>query len=383
MKILHTGDWHIGTMSDPDVQAAALEIIHKAKVIIPDLIILAGDIYNGDSSPDDRNMAKDLVRQLADIAPILIIKGNHDARRDLLILGDLKAQFTIRVDEIPGTMILGDTVITTLPWFSKSAWVAARVGIDMGIESGNEAVSLLALQYLKIQVAKHPESKNLLFAHLMVSGSKIENHQPLLGEGITFGYHDLAEAGFVGGGFSHIHLAQSFGDRSTGSPEFRYPGSIAALNYGESARNKGFSVFDTDTLTFETIPLSSIARINLDAYWGPNGLGWLAPEGLPTEKGARVKVKLLIEEGYSSEDAEKAVRESPLIVEPLELKVERQTKPRDLVRAQEIAAAQTACQKLEAYWSATKTTPDEPMRADMLTITSEAETECRTKTDRR
>lgn len=388
MRILSFGDIHIGTECDPDIIEAAKKIAATAAAEKPDLIVITGDIYDGESSPSDREIARDIVTGMADIAPVQIIKGNHDSRKDLLILGSLKANYPITVHEEPSCSEYrvqdgGPVFIHYLPWFTKAAWVAGQVGIDMGITAGNDAVSLLALQYLKIQVSKRGPGKHLLYAHLMISGSRAENHQPLLGEGITFGYHDLAEAGFCGGAFGHIHLAQEFGNQEQGSPEFRYNGAIAALNYGESARNKTFSILNTETLGTKIFTIDSIARINLSASYGAAGLEWADPGDLPTESGARVKVKLLIEEGFSSDEAEQAVRSFPGIVDPLDLKVERQSKPRDTVRSQEIAAAKTACQKLEAYWAATGSTPDEPMRTDMLNITLEAETECRTKIDRK
>lgn len=376
MKILSFGDLHIGTVCDPDVEAAAKEICSKAAVICPDLIVITGDIYEGTSDPEIRQTAARIVISMANIARVAIIKGNHDIRKDLLILGKLAAKNKIMVFESPDWIqyLAEDLFVHFMPWITKASWIAGRFGADLGIEAGNQAVSLLALQYLKIQVSKGKGGKHILFSHLMVSGSKAENHQPLLGEGVTFGYHDLVEAGFSAGAFGHIHLAQSFG--SQGYPVFRYNGSIAALNYGESARNKGFSVLDTDTMQFEVYELSSIARITLDAIWDGH-LTWDSDLSI-LEKGARVRVRMLVYEGYSAADGEKSITEyfnNPEIL-PIELKIERQTKPKDQVRATEIASAQKACQKLEAYWAATATTPDEPMRTDMLQITSEIEMEC-------
>jgi DNA repair exonuclease SbcCD nuclease subunit len=377
--ILHSGDWHIGTAGvDEDIRAAVQAIATKARMEInPQLIILPGDIYDGASTPEDRNMAKDLICELAEAAPVVIIKGNHDAAKDLLILGNLAARNVIRVYEHPGTIIMGDCAIHTLPHFSKSGWIAAGISQDNGIEAGNKTVSELALNYLRAMIVKAGDQyKHLLYGHLTIKGSMLENHQPLLGESITFGYHDLIEAGFSGGGFSHIHLSQAFGDRSKGEPEFRYAGSPVALNYGESCKNKSFCVLDTETLAFTLYPLQSILRVGMEAMFDGQ-LHWTS-DGHDPVPGARIKVKLLIEDGYSADDAEEAVRRS--IAEqwpdPLELKIERQRKPRDLVRAQEIAAAQDACQKLIAYWTATNTTPEEPLRSDMLAITKEAEAEC-------
>jgi len=376
LRILSTGDWHIGSTCDEDVVSAAQELIGYAKEIKPDRIVITGDIYDSSSNPDGREKAKLLIMSAANISPVRIIKGNHDVRNDLLILGDLKSNFGIQVYEYPGIEIIPEEslVIHYLSWATKAGWIATS-GIT-GIQDGNESVSLLALTYLRSRTIEHPNYRHIIFGHLMVKGALMENHQPLLGDGITVGYHDLIEAGFSSGAFGHIHKAQSFG-LGDGAPEFRYNGSIAAMDYGESAKNKGFSVLDTDSMRFAIYQLQSVPRVNINALWN-GSLIWSTLDGLPTEAGARVKVKLMIDEGFLSRAAEEAVKSSHLIVKPLELKIEKQSRPKDAVRAAEISAAKSASDKLVAYWTATNTTPEEPLRSDMLRITQEIETECLT-----
>jgi DNA repair exonuclease SbcCD nuclease subunit len=385
MLILHTGDWHIGAGVDEDLAEAVRTISVKAKTEIkPDLIVVPGDIYDGSSTPEERNLACELILGLADIAEVIIIKGNHDISKDLIILGNLASRNKISVFETPGTVIRDDCAIHCLPHFSKAGWIAAGLGRDLTVAEGDDAVSSMALTYLRGMISSSTKAdKHLLYAHITVAGSRLENQQTIIGGGITFGYHDLAESGFAGGGFSHIHLSQCFGDRSKGSPEFRYAGSPVALNYGEYSTNKGFNVFDTDTLTFKVYQLNSVARVTLDAVWN----GTLDEEfkahvrnDIPVAP-VRLRVKLMIEEGYQSEDAREAVQEYVLHSKPpgttiKDLRIETQRQPKDMVRAQEIASAHSACQKLEAYWSATSTTPDETTKADMLRITREIEEKC-------
>jgi DNA repair exonuclease SbcCD nuclease subunit len=388
MKILSTGDLHIGTECDPDVKAACSEICSIAKKEQPNLIVLTGDIYDSTSSPTSRQTAVEIVKEYASISDVVIIKGNHDASKDLLIFNDIRGKYPISVYERPvihyGPPGRDRLSIHFLPWFTKAAWVAAKIGEDFNIETSTEAVSVLATAYLRAQIA---EAKNLgcvrhfLFGHMTIAGAKAENHQPLLGEGITLGYHDLKASGFNAGAFGHIHLGQEFGKED--EPKFIYNGAPAALNYGESCKDKRFSILDTDTMEFTFYPLKSVQRITFDAIWS----GSLFPVNVPFEleagvfDGARVKVKLLIEEGFNPEDGEKAVQE---FIEnygkTLEVKIERATKPKEGVRSEEIAKAKTAVEKLEAYWKATDTTPEEPMRSDMLRLVAEIEAECILKT---
>lgn len=385
MRILSFGDTHIGTDCDDDVRDAFQQIIARAAERKPELIIITGDVYDGSSNPEHRLLAADMVRALADVCPVYIIKGNHDAKRDLEILSKIMSRCEIRVYEQPACLReVPELYIHILPWFTKSGWIAGKIGIDQSLSDMNATVSQFALTYLKGQVCDKP-GKHVIFGHIVIAGSRLENHQPLMGEGITFGYHDLVEAGFSAGAFGHIHLAQKFGG-SDGSPEFRYNGAIAALNYGESAGNKSFSILDTDTMQFETFYIHTTQRVTFDAVWD----GSLDEEfkahirnDVPIAP-LRLRIKLLIEEGYSSDDAKKAVQQYisdnlPANCRLKDLKIETARKPKNLVRAQEIASARTACQKLEAYWAATGTTPEEPMRSDMLQITNEIEERFATK----
>lgn len=380
MRILSFGDVHIGTDCDDDVREATKQIIAKAEETKPDLVIITGDVYDGSSNPEHRLQAAEMVGSLANVCMVYIIKGNHDARRDLELLQKLIARNKIYVYERPDCIELpGGVYLHLLPWLTKSGWIAGKIGIDQSLTDLNTTVSQMALSYLKGVIYDKGPGKHIIFGHLLVAGSRLENHQPLLGEGITFGYHDLVEAGFCTGAFGHIHLAQTFG-RTDGSPEFRYNGAVAALNYGEFAGNKTFSILDTDSLTFETFFINTTQRVTFDALWD----GALDEEfkahirnDVPVAP-LRLRVKLLIDEGYSSDDAKKAVQDYissnlPANCTLKDLKIETQRKPKNLVRAKEIASAKTACQKLEAYWHATFAEPDEPMRSDMLRITSEIE----------
>lgn len=376
LKILSFGDLHLGVPGcDEDIWASACEIglaVYKEK---PDLAVITGDLYDTLSAPEERNRASDIVRSIANHCPTIIIKGNHDGEGDLRILGDLKAEHWIKVVEFPDCLDFTDAVrgkiaLHFLPWMTKAQFIASRTPGYFGITDTSKAVSELALMYLRARIASVEATSHVLFGHLMISGARAENHQPLLGEGITFGHMDLQELGFDAGAFGHIHLAQAFGDRG----QFRYNGSIAALNYGESAKTKTFSILNTDNMEFTVYPLECRQRITFDARWS----GHLEFTEVPNNEiaGNWVRVKLLVDEGFNAEDGRKALHEYLDLLDPHELKIEVQTKPKDAVRCEAIATAVRATEKLIAYWEATGTTPEEPLRSEMLQQTEEIEAEC-------
>lgn len=87
MKILHSADWHLDSpiIGRTEVQtallkSALLEVPHKvvsaAKAERCDLILLAGDLFDGSATPESIKAVKDALTE-ADI-PVFIVPGNHD-----------------------------------------------------------------------------------------------------------------------------------------------------------------------------------------------------------------------------------------------------------------------------------------------------------------
>src|SRR5262249_7130183 len=105
MRILHTSDWHIGKVlkgqSRVDEQLAVLkEIVDIAQAERPDLVIMAGDLY--DTAAPSADAEKIVVRALSALrrhAPaVVVVAGNHDhgPRLDALRTWADEAGITLR-----------------------------------------------------------------------------------------------------------------------------------------------------------------------------------------------------------------------------------------------------------------------------------------------
>lgn len=84
-RLLHTSDWHLGASlyrhsREEDFDAILAEIAAIARESEPDLIVHSGDLFHS-----FRPGARDLLRamraldELADVAPTVVIAGNHDS----------------------------------------------------------------------------------------------------------------------------------------------------------------------------------------------------------------------------------------------------------------------------------------------------------------
>ena len=120
MKILHTSDWHVGRTirgrSRADEHRAVLaEIAGIAATEGVDLILVAGDLFDvvAPSAESEQIVFRALL-DLANIAPVVAVAGNHDHPRrleavaPLLELGRVQVGATLkRPDE--GGVIIAET----------------------------------------------------------------------------------------------------------------------------------------------------------------------------------------------------------------------------------------------------------------------------------
>ncbi len=364
MKILSTGDWHFNAGYDVDVQSSVEQIVNYVAENPVDLVAITGDVYERSSDPDSRNLAADMIRKIADHSPVLVVRGNHDAPKDLKILEMIQSKHAVMVHELPGQYIIMGVMVHTLPWLTKARWVAKHPQATK--EEADRTVSQMLLQFITNQVALNPGFKHILVGHLTIAGATAQNHQQLGADGVTLGIYDLQEAGFHASMLGHIHMQQNLS-----SHLHFYNGSVCALDYGETP-DKFFSVLDTKKDAVEWIKLNTIPRYDVSAHWTATGLKVDGVDG--RLKGARVRVNLRVEGGdnvkAAKDQLESIMSEAQVFEHKLNIQVLNPTQ----LRAAEIAMAQDLKDKLEQFWKAT-TRPDEKTQADMLAKLAQLEEE--------
>lgn len=113
MRILHTGDWHLGKNLDGksrmDEQEAFLEdFIELVKEKEIDLIIIAGDVYDKGNPPARaEKMFYDTLKKLSANGErlTLVIAGNHDSPERLVAAGPLAMEHGIMMAGTPKSII--------------------------------------------------------------------------------------------------------------------------------------------------------------------------------------------------------------------------------------------------------------------------------------
>ncbi len=279
MRILHTSDWHVGRTirgrsraeEHRDVLTEIVEIAADRRV---DLVLVAGDLFDtaAPSAEAERIVYRALL-DLAEVAPVVAIAGNHDhpgrlrAVTPLLELGRVTMAATLARPDEGGVVDVvterGETArLALVPFVSRRAIVRAADLME-GEASEHEGTYAARLQRIIAHLVGEPDLDvvNVVVAHLTVVGAT-----PGGGERRAHTVLDYPiPAGAFPGGLSyvalgHFHRAQRIPAAST----VWYSGSPLQLDFGEAGHTKAVLLVEAAPgvpARVEEVPLTSGRRL--------------------------------------------------------------------------------------------------------------------------
>lgn len=255
MRIYHTADWHLGKIvhgsSMLEVQRDFIEkFILDIKKDRPDVIVIAGDIYDRAHPPKEAVEAFDyfldeIVRK--EEIPVIAIAGNHDSPTRLHFANKLlfEKQFYIfgKLEESHQPIVLedafGEVHFHLVPFVDPST-VRTLYSND-SIQTYDEAVSAIVE---KIKQHMDPNARHVFVGHFFVTpeGEKEENtsdsERPLSIGGIEYvkashfyDFHYVA--------LGHLHRAHFVKEKW-----IRYSGSPLKYSISEEHHKKGYYIVD-------------------------------------------------------------------------------------------------------------------------------------------
>jgi exonuclease SbcD len=270
VKILHTSDWHLGKVLKgqsryEEHKQVLTEIVEIARAERPDLVIVAGDLYDtGSPAPEaTRLVTRALTALGATGARVVVIGGNHDngANLDALRPWAEAAGVTLRgrvgqhaTDHvIDGATATGERWrLVALPFLSQRYAVRA---VEMYELTAAEAVQTYA-DHLARLIGKltegftEPDRVHLVTAHLTVVGGRLgggeRESQTVLGYSVP---STVFPAGTHYVALGHLHRAQQV----PGPCPIRYSGSPLAVDFGEEE--------NVPSVTIVEVTARSAARI--------------------------------------------------------------------------------------------------------------------------
>ena len=267
LKVLHTGDWHIGSFPGPEVggQNARFQDICRcldfqamyAEEHRPDLIVVSGDIFHQARVWSDRGLresrtAIDHIRRLSNVAPTVVLRGtpNHDSEEQFEMLttafyGDDSVSVVTEPEVIHIHTYHGQRVdVACIPGFDRGVHRAAHPGLSREEET-QVFTDELAKVVLGLKAQCEPGVTSILSTHFTVPGCNMESGQTaLFAQFEPVIYPDTLKAA----DFDLVALATSTGRSSSRRQAVRCS-TAAALQASTSTTRASREAFTSTTST--------------------------------------------------------------------------------------------------------------------------------------
>ena len=283
MRFLHTADWHLGKLLHgqhltKDQEYLLDQVVDIAKEEEPDVVVVAGDVYDRSVPPAEAVELLDdvLTRLVVDIGvPVVAIRGNHDSA-DRLDFGSSILQrqglhVFSKLRDTPGHVTFedehGPVHFVGFP-FAEPA-LARQVFGNKEIRSHDD---ILAAQ---VASANIPDGERAIaVAHVFARGGDLADSERHLTVGGAETVHASRFSRFCYTALGHLHRRQQIQltgadtaeeDDTTGEagsaiipPHVRYSGSIMKYSFNETHHDKSVHLVEVDAegeCSVETIGL--------------------------------------------------------------------------------------------------------------------------------
>lgn len=267
MRILHTGDWHLGrTLLGADLlahQSAFLDwLVEQVRARAVELVVVAGDVYDRAVPPVDAvRMLSRVLERLAETTTVVVTPGNHDSAARLGFgAGVMDARVRILAEPAGiATPVLvddahGPVAVYGIPYLHPDLTRYALAAVpDEPLARSHQAVVGAAMDRVRADLAGRPGTRSVVVAHAFVGGTEPSDSEQDIRVG---GVDRVARSVFDGIDYvalGHLHGPQRVGD----DDRLRYAGSPLAFSFGERHQRKSVTVVDLDDagrVTAELVP---------------------------------------------------------------------------------------------------------------------------------
>lgn len=338
----------------------------------PDVVVSAGDIYdrcNSPNTPTERAAVADWLQRVSEVAPVVIVRGNHDFPGELPLRARRRSRHSVIVEEGAAVHRIGGLAIACVAWPQRQRLAAAiGEGGEALNQTGHELLCHVLLG-LAAQLEDHP-GPTVLAGHLQCDGAKTSTGQELIGGAITVGLTDLDLVGAHFNVLGHIHLPQQLNLVTC------YPGSPYHHTFGEpETKSVVLAEVTVDGCEWRTIETPATPMVLIDAYWNGEVLQHLGNDPPPADgRGCEIRLRY----HHATDQREPAKRAAHELADKwleqghVAVKCEPVVETTTTARAPEIASVPTLAAKVEKKWELDKFDPGE-RRGELLRKLGELE----------
>jgi len=255
LRVGHTSDWHLGielgTQSRRvDHEKAIASVVERFREFSPDAIVHTGDLFDHNRpGGDDQALAVDALRQLSEIAPTVVVGGNHDPLVMLdgawgplaALAGEGRLSFRGRLHRpedggvvaIPASDGSRRVLVCTVPFVTPHSFARFdRPGeTTSSFTDGIKRVADAFDQWLKVKENVDPAKDKVIWAaHLLVNGAQPAGSERRIDMGDDYATSTAQIPAVSYAAFGHIHRAQALPGTITG----RYAGGMLHFRFDEA-----------------------------------------------------------------------------------------------------------------------------------------------------
>jgi exonuclease SbcD len=244
MRILHTSDWHVGRTirgrsRAAEHEAVLAEIAGVARAERVDLVLVAGDVFDTAApAPETERIVYRALLDLAEVAPVVLVAGNHDSHQRLAAVRPLLAANRVEVGAVlarpdsGGVVDVAGARIALVPFLSQRSIVRADDLLELdAAEHAGQYTARMALILEALGGAFTADRVNIVLAHLTVLGGTMGGGERAAHTVFDYTVPATAfpsSAHYVALG--HLHRAQ----RVPAAAPTWYSGSPLQLDFGET-----------------------------------------------------------------------------------------------------------------------------------------------------
>lgn len=253
MKIIHTGDWHLGKLvhgihMTEDQRHILNQLIDLINVEKPDVLIIAGDIYDRTVPPVEAVELLDNVFSeilLNTETKVLAISGNHDNPDRLGFASSLLMAnglyISVNLKDALKPITLEDehgTVNFYLIPYIEPAIVKSELGIET-IKNHDDAMREI-INLIENEMDK--STRNVVVTHGYITGTEglitSESERPL-----SIGGTDQVSVDYFEK-FNYVALGHIHGPQKVKQDYIRYSGSLMKYSFSEAKQNKSITIVE-------------------------------------------------------------------------------------------------------------------------------------------
>jgi len=352
MKILHFADSHFSSKRLNECVRNFEWMIDYAKTNDIDMIIGAGDLFDVNTmiNSEEYKQAIRLVGELSGIAPVYLIRGNHDPKGSLSAfdsLSGIKYQIKVFNDvdihEISDKS--GDRVsVLMLPYINPMIFNGLGQGVSGIFDDASDYYKSKIKEFKRFETIY----KKIVVGHISVYGAEFANNEKIVSNEVMLDVNDLNVPEFSAVMLGHIHKREQVIFSGT---NIRYSAPHYRTSYSEKTNSVGFVVWtindDNTEIELVNTPAKKMVEFKLDVEQTKS---YISSGELPFEMPENTDIKIVadIPEGMTAMFNKKKLSKISDDNDGSVL-VKLKTIPKTNVRSETIANLNTISEKIREW----------------------------------